>query len=128
MDWQVPDDWLQVIRQAGLGGQFMALLLHGSRVPGWPEPPLPSSDYDILAIGEVGSREHRRVRSIRADLVVVSKRGFRGGQLLSPETHVMLKFGTRVGDWPGSTRQSTSPGRAPTTPLKMPMPSWMRRE
>lgn len=77
----------------------MALLLHGSRVPGWPEPPLPSSDYDILAIGEVGSREHRRVRSSRADLVVISKRGFRGGQLLSPETHVLLKFGTRVGDW-----------------------------
>jgi hypothetical protein len=64
---------------------------------------LPDSDYDVLAVCDVRSRERRReplqVGGPPVDLILSNKEGVRIGQLLSPEMHVMLKYGVRVGEW-----------------------------
>jgi hypothetical protein len=103
MHRDLPRDWERIIKSAGRNRHVVAWLLYGSRAPNWPEPPVPESDYDILGVQDSGSRERRRdVRKANVpvvDFLLVSKRGFRSGQLLSPETHVMLRFGTTVGDW-----------------------------
>lgn len=103
---RLPEGWEHVmawIRHEH--GEPLAWLLHGSRAPGWPEGPLESSDYDVVAVtredpagGRV--RVKGRVRGVgRIDAVLVGRRGVRASQVLSPEWHVMTRYGTRLGDW-----------------------------
>lgn len=96
-------EWQAIVCALEKRARPFAFLLHGSRAPGWPEPPLPHSDYDIMAVAEVSARERRRESlwpgSPIVDLLLVSRKGVWVGQLLSPETHVMLRYGVKLGDW-----------------------------
>jgi hypothetical protein len=103
MDGALSVDWQEIIDSLARDRRIVAWLLHGSRAPSWPEPPVAQSDYDLVGIQEAGLRERSRRRLGQngpcLDLELVSMRGFRGGQLMAPETHVMLRYGTRLGDW-----------------------------
>lgn len=101
----LPLPWQEILRALRTKVSPIAALLHGSRLPGWPDPPLDQSDYDIiLVVPEGRRREYRgylpgRADGPKADLTVATCSGIRSSQILSPEYHVMARYGLHLGDW-----------------------------
>ncbi|HUW63655.1 MAG TPA: nucleotidyltransferase domain-containing protein [Spirochaetia bacterium] len=101
----LPLPWQEIVRALRAKVSPVAALLYGSRLPGWPEPPLEQSDYDlILVVPEGRRREYRgyipgRVDGPKVDLTVLTCSGVRSSQILSPEYHVMERYGLKLGDW-----------------------------
>jgi len=97
-----PGEWGEVLRDIPEAAGGAPLLIYGSRAPRWPEAALASSDYDVLVVREGASPQKRTAATAsgaHVDLAILSRRALTNSRLMSPQQHVMDRWGERIGNW-----------------------------